>query len=90
MRDSDAVAMRALYALQFFSEGLLDGFIPYADSFMSACLTFTQSPVPMVRETSIGAVGSIAVALGPHFVKYLPPVVQMLRFEIQHFHHLHP
>lgn len=79
MRDSESVAMRALYALQFFSEGLQDSFTPYADGFMTACLSFAQTGSPMLRETACGAIGSIAVALQGNFVKYLGPVVAMLK-----------
>ena len=79
MQDKPSVAMRALYALQFFSEQLGESFLQYSDNFMTAALTLITSGLPDVKDTAIGAVGSIAVALGPSFAKYLGPVVHMLR-----------
>ncbi len=79
MRDQEAVAMRALYALQFFSEELGAAFAPYADTFMTVLLQFAANGSPKTKDVAIGAVGSIAVALGPLFVKYLGPVVAMLK-----------
>jgi hypothetical protein len=79
MKDKETVAMRALYALQFFSEQLGEGFLVYSDGFMTGCLTFAANGSPLIKDTAIGAIGSIAVAIGKPFVKYLGPVVEMLR-----------
>jgi hypothetical protein len=78
MRDHESVSLRALYALQFFSEELGKSFAPYADNFMTVLLQFAANGPPRTKDVAIGAVGSIAVALGPLFAKYLGPVVAML------------
>ncbi len=78
MRDHESVSLRALYALQFFSEELGKSFAPYADNFMTVLLQFAANGPPRTKDVAIGAVGSIAVALGPAFAKYLGPVVAML------------
>ncbi len=46
---------------------------------MSMLLTFAANGLPQTKDVAIGAVGSIAVAIGPAFSKYLQPVVAMLR-----------
>lgn len=67
------------YALQFFAEELASSFVPYADQFMTMLLTFAANGNPQTKDVAIGAVGSIAVAIGPLFAKYLQPVIAMLR-----------
>ena len=78
MRDNEKVALRAMYALQFFSEELRSAFAPYADGFMTVLMQFCAQGSPQIKDVAIGAVGSIATALGPAFAKYLAPVISML------------
>lgn len=73
------LSLKKRYALQFFSEELGKSFLPYADQFMSMLLTFAANGNARTKDVAIGAVGSIAVAIGPAFVKYLGPVIGMLR-----------
>lgn len=77
--DNDDVAARALYALQFFAEELRTTFANYSDPFMRSVLNVAKNGSLHSKESALGAIGSIAVAIGPQFQKYLGPAVSVLQ-----------